>query len=142
MSITINRRVGTEKLFRVLTRRYAEKWRGFKIEGEVTVITIDDEVIRLSTVMRALKKAERGASDRFLFVGRDFTQEARALLLERSIPVLDLQYFGWTDASHLSIRVGLGAKVKLPNHTPEPTPMSITPPAGAGGPPATAAAHL
>ncbi len=124
MSITINRRVGTEKLWRVVPRQFSEKWRGYTIEGEVTVVTFDDRVVSRSTAERAVRKAKRDDTDRFLFVGRDFTQEARIFLEERVIPLIDLQHFGWTDSSHESIRVEIGAKVKRPIHPPQPTQVS------------------
>ena len=122
MPLSIHTSVDSAKLTRILPRRFADRWRKFQLISPATVIILDDDVVRLAAIHRAFKKVSKRAAAPLVFVGRDFTEEARTFLLEHSASILDLQHFGWSDARELDFRILIGAKVKMPNQTAQTTP--------------------
>ena len=75
---------------------------GLPTAGLYTVLLFHADVIHSREVAKALAKTQ---TDHVLVaVAKGFTEESRALLIERGAVIVSLGDFFWTDASYLAIK--------------------------------------
>ena len=114
MSITITKQVTKEKLPKILPRAYTDRCGAVNVPEPMTVIVFDDSVVKSGTLRKALHRAS-GTTGSLVLVGRDFTEESRAIADEKSAFLLAQTCHGWTDQGHEEIRTLIGSKVKTPD---------------------------
>jgi hypothetical protein len=114
VSVTITKRVATEKLPKILPRRFAGLADGFSGVEPMTVLVFDDDPVHSSALRKALHRIA-GSQESIVCFARDFTIEARELAAKHSAQIVSETFFGWSDKRHEDIKTLIGSKVKTPD---------------------------
>ena len=73
-------------------------------DGLYTLVVFSEDVVRERTVRRALEQIDQAPVGVIVATGRNFTREARDLLLARSTVLVARGDFEWTEASYEAVR--------------------------------------
>jgi len=114
VSVTITKRVTSEKLPKILPRAYVELADGFSAVEPMTVLAFDDDPVHSSALRKALHRIESSQGS-IVCIARDFTIEARALAATHGAHILSQTFFGWSDKRHEDIKTLIRSKVKTPD---------------------------
>jgi hypothetical protein len=115
MNLTITKRVQLKALPKTVPRAFSHYCPGLRLTEPITLVVFDDAVVNSGLARKAIKKLASEGSACTVFVGVDFTQEAREVIRLHGGELLARVNFGWTDESHETIRILIGARVKKPD---------------------------
>jgi len=73
-------------------------------DGLYTLAVFSDDVVRERTVRKALAQIDQAPVGIIVAAGRNFTREARDILLARSAVLIARGDFEWTEASYEAVR--------------------------------------
>ena len=73
-------------------------------EGLYTLVVFSEDVVRERMVGKALEQIDQAPVGMIVAVGRNFTREARDLLLARSAVLIARGDFEWTEATYEAVR--------------------------------------
>jgi len=115
MTYSVTKHVTNEKLPKILPRSFASLYNGMQISEPITVVAFNNKVVKSNMIRKAITKVGDESVEAILFVGHNFTQEARLLIASHSGEILAQTDFDWTDESYGHIRTYIGAAVKRPS---------------------------
>lgn len=105
MNFKLYQGITSEKLIKVIPAKYKSLISKVPLIGISDIVIFPvDKVILSNKIKKALGSLGEDTNNRKIFIGYNFTAEAKEIMSDNNIDFIEFHSFNWTDESYTNIR--------------------------------------